>query len=100
MAALSFTTQTNTVLGTLTNGMKVVSTVLAGAGVGEEAGTFTITPLEHIIAAVPAISVACAGIYTATALVVTLNAGNTVTMRAQTAGGMATANVVLLSFGY
>jgi len=52
--ATTFTTQTDTVLATLTDGTKIVSTVLTTAGAGVGASQFTITPLTRVLKFFPA----------------------------------------------
>jgi hypothetical protein len=53
MAAVAFTTQTNTVLGEMSNGMKVVSTTLTTATANVDVLQITVTPLKRIVVFFP-----------------------------------------------
>lgn len=53
MAAFTWT-QTDKVIGTLTSGMKVVSTTITFTNVETDAGTIYVKPLQRIISILPA----------------------------------------------
>ena len=97
MVDLAFTTQVDTVLGTLEDGTKVVSTLLTNAGAGTDATDFTIKPLTRIIAYVPSVKKSVANVFSNAAH---FSAGtNSNQIKIHAPASIATANIEIWSIG-
>jgi hypothetical protein len=96
MADLLFTTKTHKVLGTLSNGVKIVASTFTTADTGDAATVFTITPLKRIIAFFPTFKTNVTNVPTTVFSAGTLP--NQITIDPP-AGNIDTAIVEIISFG-
>jgi len=97
MAALTFTSQVDTVLGTI-DGMKVVSTLLTTADGGTDPTQFTVAPLTRVIAFTMGVKTSVAAVYTNAFHAIAGTNANQIELHAP--ASIATSIIEIWSFGY